>query len=333
MKERGQYLLKKFLDDQCSREELKELLTYLENGTEKEYNSVLHQVWEELQSYAPLEQRTIAQITDNVSAQINQKNSPRNRNLLLLPHFLIAATFTALIMILGGVYFFSDKSTSTITHQTAYGETMKIVLPDSSVVTLNGNSQISYVPTWEPSATRKVWLEGEAFFEVRKKDEANQQNEAAEGLKFVVFTSNFNVEVLGTSFNVNDRGDRASVVLNTGKVRLQNNTEGADIEMKPGDRVAVSAESDDLETKAVDPELYTAWTKNKLIFDRTPLPEIARLLEDNYGLEVTLKDENLKDRIFTATIPTIQVDVLLTILEESMKGVKITKEGDQVTFE
>jgi len=333
MKERGQYLLEKFLHDQCSREELKELLTYLENGKEREYNSVLNQVWEELQSYTPLGQSTIAQITDNVSAQINQKNSPRNRSLLFLPHFLVAATFTALLMILGGVYFFSNKSTSTITHQTAYGETMKIVLPDSSVVTLNGNSQISYVPTWEPSATRKVWLEGEAFFEVRKKDEANQQNEAAEGLKFLVFTSNFNVEVLGTSFNVKDRGDRASVVLNTGKVRLQKKTESDDIEMKPGDRVAVSSESDGLVTKAVDPELYSSWTKNKLVFERTPLPEIARLLEDNYGLDVTFKYEDLKDRIFTATIPTIQVDVLLAILEESMKGVKITKEGNRIIIE
>jgi len=210
---------------------------------------------------------------------------------------------------------------------------MKIVLPDSSVVTLNGNSQISYVPTWEPSATRKVWLEGEAFFEVRKKDEANPQNEAAEGLKFVVFTSNFNVEVLGTSFNVNDRGDRASVVLNSGKVRLQKKTKSNDIEMKPGDRVAVSSESDDLDTKTVDPELYSSWTKNKLVFERTPLPEIARLLEDNYGLDVTFKYEDLKDRIFTATIPTIQVDVLLAILEESMKGVKITKEGNRIIIE
>ncbi len=333
MKERRQYLLEKFLHDQCSREELIELLTYLENGKEREYNSLLHQVWEELQSYAPLGQSTIAQITNNVSAQINQKNSSRNRSLLLLPHFLVAATFTALIMILGGVYFFSNQSTSTITHQTAYGETMEIVLPDSSVVTLNGNSQISYVPSWEPSATRKVWLEGEAFFEVRKKDEANQQNEAAEGLKFVVFTSNFNVEVLGTSFNVKDRGDRASVVLNSGKVRLQKKTKSNDIEMKPGDRVAVSSESDGLVTKAVDPELYSSWTKNKLVFERTPLPEIARLLEDNYGLDVTFKYEELKDRIFTATIPTIQVDVLLTILEESMKGVKITKEGNRIIIE
>jgi ferric-dicitrate binding protein FerR (iron transport regulator) len=203
------------------------------------------------------------------------------------------------------------------------------VLPDSSVVTLNGNSTLSYVSGWTASATREVWLAGEAFFEVRKI--AIDEN-IAEKLKFVVHSANFDVEVLGTSFNVNDRGNHASVVLRTGKIRLQQADEKANIMMKPGDLVAFSKEKNDLVTKTVDPDLYTSWTKNKLVFERTPLPEIARLLEDNYGLEITLKDAHLRERIFTGTIPTMQVEVLLRILEESLQ-IHITKKGNQVMME
>jgi ferric-dicitrate binding protein FerR (iron transport regulator) len=339
MKQRRQYLLEKFLYDRCSQEELKELLSYLEDDEEKEYDEVLQQVWEQLQTYSLLDETAIARISEGVSSRIRSKTAAgKFRPLVSRPWFRYAATLTGLLMIVGAVYFLLTNHPSRIEHKTAYGETMKVVLPDSSVVTLNGNSHISYASVWEPATTREVLLEGEAFFEVRRQDAhktkaaAAQQGNPPEGLKFIVHTPNFDVEVLGTSFNVNDRGDRASIVLRTGKVRLQKNDELAGIVMKPGDLVAFSRESNDLVTKTVDPDLYTSWTKNKLVFERTPLSEIARLLEDNYGLEVTLKDEHLQERIFTGTIPTMQVEVLLTILEESMQ-INIIRKGNQVMME
>ena len=121
-------------------------------------------------------------------------------------------------------------------------------------------------------------------------------------------------------------------MLRTGKVRLQQRDDAAEIMMKPGDLVAFSKESSELVTKTVDTELYTSWTANKLIFDRAPLNEIARLLEDNYGLKVTLRNEHLRERIFTGTIPTNKAEVLLRILAESMQ-IKITRNGNQVNME
>jgi len=339
MKQRRQYLLDKFLHDQCSHEELQELLTYLEEDKESVYNDILQQVWEELQVYSMLDESAIARISERVSLRISSATKEAKvRPLAARYWFRYAATLTGLLMVVGALYFLLMSRSSLIEHKTAYGETTQVVLPDSSVVTMNGNSQISYVPVWQSNTIREVWLEGEAFFEVRRKEknekiaERHEQENTSEKLKFVVHTENFNVEVLGTSFNVNDRGDRASVVLHTGKVRLQKNNEIADIVMQPGDLVAFSRESNDLVTKTVDPDLYTSWTENKLVFERTPLSEIARLLEDNYGLEVTLKDEHLRERIFTGTIPTMQVEVLLTILEESMQ-INIIRKGNQVMME
>ena len=329
MKNRRQFLLEKFLHDQCSREELKELLTYLKNDEEKEYDEILQQVWEQLNEYPLLDDSAITCITEKVSSRISRETkNETGRSLTVRPWLRYAAALTGLLM-LGAAYFLITNSPSVITHKTAFGETMKVILPDSSVVTLNGNSRLSYGPAWPSATTREVWLEGEAFFDVRKITKAEN---ASEKLKFVVHTASFNVEVLGTSFNVNERKALASVVLRTGKVRLQQHDEKAGIMMNPGDLVTFLKESHQLFTKKVDPELYTSWTDNKLIFDRTPLSEIARLLEDNYGLEVTLKDAHLRERIFTGTIPTMQVEVLLRILEESLK-IHITKNGDQVIMQ
>ena len=46
-----------------------------------------------------------------------------------------------------------------------------ILLPDSSLITLNANSTLSYNNNWNSTAPRKVWLNGEAYFSV-----THQQN-------------------------------------------------------------------------------------------------------------------------------------------------------------
>src|SRR6185437_3682694 len=81
--------------------------------------------------------------------------------------------------------------------RTGYGEIKSVLLPDSSVVTLNANSKLRIPEQWTEASGRQVWLEGEAYFAVQKK--------AATAEKFVVHTTEVDVEVLGTKFNVNAR--------------------------------------------------------------------------------------------------------------------------------
>src|SRR5579872_616700 len=89
--------------------------------------------------------------------------------------------------------------------RTGYGEIKSVLLPDSSVVTLNANSTMRIPEQWTEASGRQVWLEGEAYFQVQKKP--------ATAEKFVVHTKEVDVEVLGTKFNVNARRERAVVSL------------------------------------------------------------------------------------------------------------------------
>ena len=91
------------------------------------------------------------------------------------------------------------------------GQKTRIILPDSSIVLLNGNSQIRYNQNFNED-NRKVELKGEGYFDVRK-DFSKQ---------FIVSTSELDIKVFGTSFNVkaNEDDQNVEVGLNSGKIGI-----------------------------------------------------------------------------------------------------------------
>ena len=94
------------------------------------------------------------------------------------------------------------------------GQKTRIILPDSSVVLLNGNSQIRYNQNFNKD-NRNVKLKGEGYFEVRR----NLSKQ------FVVSTSELDIKVFGTSFNVKAYGNDQSIEvgLTTGHIGIDRN--------------------------------------------------------------------------------------------------------------
>lgn len=216
-------------------------------------------------------------------------------------------------------FFYHEQKVHYITQ---YGEVRHIVLPDSSIVTLNANSALSFRPSSIAGSERKVFLEGEAFFSVVKKHEVDP-------VKFLVVTENAEVEVLGTQFNVNSRRGKTSVVLNTGKVKF-NTSEDENAILKPGERVEYSPQHD-LKLEKVDPELYSSWRKRKLKFDDTSLLELAQILEDNYGLKVIIENKSLQEKKITGEISAQNADKILKAVSKLFK-IKISRFGNTVYF-
>ncbi|MEK6479713.1 FecR domain-containing protein [Catalinimonas sp. 4WD22] len=224
--------------------------------------------------------------------------------------YSIAAVVSALIL-LAGIYFMLLPPLEVTKYNTAYGETKRLLLPDSSLVILNANSSLSLEEgNWGTVAERVVWLEGEAFFEVEEK-----KTSSGEPSKFIVHSGSVNVEVLGTAFNINNRHQETKVVLSSGSVKLNlQQTPGSaerEIMMEPGDMVAVSKVKREVVKKVVDTAQYTAWKENKLIFEHTPIAEIIQLIEDNYGMKVSLMSSGLLEREFTGAAPADNLDILL----------------------
>ncbi len=100
------------------------------------------------------------------------------------------------------------KSYNSVT--TPSGERVVMALPDGSKVYLTANSYLRY-PVEFGKDKREVNLVGRAYFEVKKSS-----------VPFIVNTSDMNIEVLGTSFDVESRynSQNSSVILVEGSVKV-----------------------------------------------------------------------------------------------------------------
>lgn len=216
------------------------------------------------------------------------------------------AAVVALMLLSLALYFYNSSRHKQF--RTAYGQVATLVLPDSSVVTLNANSEIRYASDWDADEPREVWLEGEAFFEV---NHLHRQGSVKPGERFVVHTGDMDVEVLGTSFNVQKRRGATQVALQTGKVRLALEGASSPVVMKPGDVVAYTPANSKLVQWQADPQLASAWRGGLLVFQDTPLAEILTYIEDTYGYQVELKDEDLAQRRLSGRFRSRNEEALL----------------------
>ena len=234
----------------------------------------------------------------------------------------IAAFVGGVVLLLAALLVLSDKPNKRIMAATDYGKLDSLFLPDSSKVVLNAHSKIRYSKAWNREEKREVWLDGEAFFEVRhfNKDSAIIQPHE----RFLVHTKDLDIEVLGTSFNVRQRRGKTEVVLQSGKIKVFFKTGlRKEITMKPGEMVTYDPEKEISQT-TTNPEDYTAWKKKKLILHNPTVDEIVAYLEDNYGTRIILLTPGLGKRELSGPIPLSNLDDALFILTTvySMEVVK-----------
>lgn len=210
--------------------------------------------------------------------------------------------------------------------RTDYGEIREVCLPDSSRVTLNGNSRLRFASDWSERENREVWLEGEAYFEVRREKVAQHP------AKFTVHTHQLNVEVLGTAFDVSDREERAYVVLTEGSVALNIGNEAAVLQMKPGERFAIQGDFRIHETSPDNVSQWSSWKEKELIFHHQSLREIAIRLNNAYGYRLEFPSETVAAEKFTTSIQSQDIELLFSLIARSF-DLDYTVQGRVVTFQ
>lgn len=234
------------------------------------------------------------------------------------PYLLAAAAVTGLL-VLAAAWFFR-KEASPVTYTSQFGENRSLTLPDSSKVVLAPHSTLR-MGTFEDK--REVWLEGEAFFDIR------QQPGTAK--PFTVHSRSLDIDVLGTTFNVNNYNGNTQVVLHTGKVALRQGKKV--VVMKPGELVEFKAQEEQYQLKEVRPEPYTSWVKGTLTFEDTPLETVAQRLFYQYGVNIVFRDTSLAKEKFSATLPDANLQVVITALKEAFSlNVKAEKDNTYIFY-
>jgi ferric-dicitrate binding protein FerR (iron transport regulator) len=182
----------------------------------------------------------------------------------------------AMLTIVVGSYFYYVYILPT-TVETKKAEKTKILLPDSSEVILNAVSRIAYnEKRWRKY--RKMKLEGEAFFRIRK------------GSKFTVETSAGTINVLGTQFNVKQRDEYFEVICYEGLVEVNTDIE---INQLPPNH-SIIYENGRVIRETISDDTEPGWLNNESSFKSIPFSQVIKEFERQYNVTVISEGINLE---------------------------------------
>jgi transmembrane sensor len=276
-------LIRKYISGNCTEAERRKVAMLLADPT---YQSLFEDLLAEegnpiVPSHDAADEQ-LARWTEKIQQRIAQPQ--QKRRWLFRPAFYkyAAAWIFALCTIAGiGYLTFRGSMAERIAYTEKYNDgtaPLHILLADSSVVMLGPGSKLSYPETFT-SDSRRVLLEGEAFFQVQR-----------DTIKpFFVSSGDVRTKVLGTSFKVTAfEGRPTSVAVATGKVRVDhmadNNPEELAV-LTPGQQMAYA------DGRTVRSEVSIAqlegWQEGRLTYRNTPLKHITDDLERWYGIRVT----------------------------------------------
>jgi ferric-dicitrate binding protein FerR (iron transport regulator) len=339
-----QYLLEKQSSGSISPEELGELYLLL-NSTEKanvielfsdhvwsqasssENTTVSNKSWENIQkSIAP-------------SITVGERSSTRSIGFQILKYAAI------ILITVGLTWLFFNARENGFKHQLAfnefrvpYGSKSTLILPDGTKIWMNSGSRIRYPEKFAPE-DRTIYLEGEAFFDVTHNPKR----------PFIVKTSDINIKVYGTRFNVKSFPEESIIetALVSGSVEIERtNSQGKvlnNIRMQPNQIVSYSKMKGDFvsdipvekpkeehkvvavasagkvnEVKPIVPvtviDLVTSWKDEKLLFKKENFEDIIIKMQRWYDVKITLQNENLKKCTFTGTFDKETVEQALDAL-------------------
>tara|TARA_R110000787_G_scaffold59922_8_gene135853 strand:+ start:18674 stop:19591 length:918 start_codon:yes stop_codon:yes gene_type:complete len=293
----GERFLAKWLDGTISDTKLKDLVSEEDFIAYKKLKNGLD-VLEELE-------RPVAPSFTIVKNSIDQKR----KDIKMRQSFKWGISIAASILVIFGLFFAFNSQ--EISYETSYAEQKTINLPDGSEVVLNAKSVINFTEKdWETN--RSIKLNGEAFFKVKK------------GSTFTVQTSNGQVTVLGTQFNVKDTDAFFEVVCYEGKVSVTNNKK--EYILSPGNSVRKIIGYD---SKKYDSEKrFPSWLKGESSFVSVPLKYVILELEKQYNLEI---DANKIDDsiIFTGSFSNKDLKLALASVFKTM-NIKYMKEENGI---
>ena len=192
-----------------------------------------------------------------------------------------AALLVLLLGVVAGTYFYRQPKAFIAyqLRQTQTGQIQTIQLADGSRVTLAPQSQLRY-PVQFGAASREVYLEGEAFFEVSKDAQR----------PFRVHSGTWVTQVLGTKFNVSAvRGaSQTAVSLIEGKVQVTDNQE--QYLLTPGQQLLADRATGRIYRQSFNQNKVTGWRHNKLVFQNEKLADVAGQIERLYGVKLAFAD-------------------------------------------
>lgn len=316
-------LIRKFIAGNCTPPEQARMKALMQQpGSENLFNEVLDEDWQGFKKGEQAPDAYIQNFQQRLKKQLDTAGIPPRPVLKRLNFYRYAAVWAFLILS-AALYSLWQFNKSTVQPQITmlsshnpYGQRSKIILADSSIITLGAGSSLRY-PERFAGNTREISLEGEAFFEVAK----NQKQ------PFIVHTGAVQTHVLGTSFKISAFKDQPVwIAVATGKVRVGRKvTDTARLEslavLLPGDKVEWDPVSGKITAGHVHPGDVTGWQEGRLAFAGVPLKDLAATLERWYNVRIEIRNRHIRHYRMRITLDgTLPLDRALEVLKATVKA-------------
>ena len=295
------YLLKRYLDNTCTRQEMDALLDYVERHPEDErVMDALREAWEKGGTHMDMDEEDVFTWSEMQRRLQSFPAKPADTYREKF-HWKIAASILLMAACLGGFFLWQERDDVRLSGDnssfekdvtTSPDEHRLIVLPDGSKVWLNSNSKLTNDPAFN-NTSREVTLHGEAFFDIRHDSDR----------PFIIKTGEVKTIVLGTAFNIRAfPGENAvTVTVSRGKVRVEGeNKKGGTI--TANQQITLNLQSEQIEEQAVDAAAVSQWIINgDLILHDITMGDVEEMLEERYSADIRFDNTDLEKCRFTAT--------------------------------
>lgn len=309
------YLITRWLSGEATPEERENLEIWLHQSPE---NKALFKEHETLWTRVRASERfksdqALSKINQRIDAYEKLQSTSRSSPPFLL--YKIAASLIA-VGLVGSLWFWFSKTThienqlSWTEIKTPAGSQQKVVLSDSSLVQINGQSKLYYPVDFEGN-TREVHLTGEAYFKIAP----DKQH------PFIIRTGDFTTQVVGTAFNVKSDSSTVAVSVTEGVVKVFVNLDT--VTLHPGEAAIYAKEQNSIVKNKADLETALAWMSRSLILQDETLGVVADKIYQLYGVTSEFKSQRLKEVRVTGKFRKMSLEDILLAIEFST-GTNIT---------
>lgn len=233
------------------------------------------------------------EIEEGIWQQVNVMERKPALSILLKWTPKIAAAAVIGGIILAVIFFNRDTPRQNNTSSLAAShnrENRLVILPDGSSVIVYAGSTLRYFPSSGEVTKREVYLEGQAYFDIRHDPSR----------PFIVHTGDVNVTVLGTAFNVKalPSDPEIAVTVTRGKVQVSNRNETLGI-ITRNEQLIFNKKKDQSNSTTVNTDQYLNWKRQDLYLDDITVAEASGILEDWFDVRIVFTDSSILSNRFT----------------------------------
>lgn len=194
-----------------------------------------------------------------------------------------------------------------------------IILEDKTHIWLNSDSYLRFPASFGPDE-RKVFVEGEAYFEVAED----------RGRPFIVETSGQTITVLGTAFNLYAYRDEPVIytTLLSGSVAVR--SAAGEVTLVPNQSCGLNRYDNKFSVRDVKAQTVAEWRNAGIfVFDDNTLEQVLMKVSRWYGVEIVFDETDARTFIYRGNLPRYEkVEELLESLEIT-GSMKFTKEKNR----